>query len=113
MIDRFAYSTALPALLLLLPLAAPAQTVQPLEGPPPASATPVSPPAPEAPPAAPVVAPVDPLMSGRMGGMGGMMDPAVGHLLYRADLGFSYFPTEAVKGQNTHLGYGQQNLGVS
>jgi hypothetical protein len=110
---RFACSPALPALLLLLPLAAPAQTVQPPESPPPAAATPIPAPSPEAPPAAPVVTLIDPLMSGRMGGMGGMMDPAVGHLLYRADLGFSYFPSEAVKGQNTHLGYGQQNLGVS
>jgi hypothetical protein len=41
-----------------------------------------------------------------------LLNPTVGHALFRADYRVSWFPDEGVAGQGTRLGYVQQNLGL-
>jgi hypothetical protein len=46
------------------------------------------------------------------GGFGGMMNPVVGHMVPRADYRFAWFPSEAVRGQPTELGYTQHDFSL-
>ncbi len=45
-------------------------------------------------------------------GFGGMMNPTVGHMVPRFDYRFWWFPSEAVRGQPTELGYTQHDLSL-
>ena len=115
----------LACLLLLVPVAIYAQTPPPAPSVPDASTPadvfppprtvaedPSSPAAPEAapPPALSFDGPGD-LMGGRMGMMGGLgaVGPMPALFSYRA----TWFPTEPVTGQATHLGYEQQDLSLA